>query len=169
MTRLLFSTAAALVVTFAGATASLADSGQLAASAGVSPTAAAGMTLDDVARAKYNTDTRRDDQIVTVTPVTRHNAAARSQLIAAAGISAEDAAGMSLSQIAAAKYNGEVSQDERYMVVSTRSFPAGFSGRSQLAAAAGLTGAEARTASLETLYVGKINREGGRDQQIGGY
>lgn len=168
MHRLFQSGAVALALALA-ATASSADTRQLAASAGVSPAEASGLTLDQIARAKFNADAGADGEIAVVAPRGSSGPSARSQLIAGSGLTAEEAAGMTLTQIAVAKRNGEVRQDERTMVVSARNFPAASRGRSQLVAAAGLDADGARNVTLQELYVAKINREGDRDAQIGAH
>lgn len=164
-------TAAALVLTLAAATAATADTRQLAASAGLDANEAASLTLTEIARMKFNDDTRRDDRIAFFAPVAGSDAGARSQLIAGAGLSAAEADGMTLTEIAVAKRNRDVRRDEGIqVVVSTRSFATGGQGgRSQLIASAGLDAEAARGMTLQQIYVAKINREGDNDQHMGVY
>ena len=61
MSRIL-STAVALGIGLSATVPAFsADYGQLAASAGLSPSEAAGMSLSEIAAYKFNRDTRRDD------------------------------------------------------------------------------------------------------------
>ncbi len=163
-------TAAVLVLTLAAATAATADTRQLAASAGLDANEAASLTLTEIARIKFNDDTRRDDRIAFFTP-NAGSESGRSQLIAGAGLSAAEADGMTLTEIAVAKRNNNVRRDERIqVVVSTRSFATGGQGgRSQLIASAGLDAEAARGMTLQQIYVAKINREGDNDQRVGVY
>jgi hypothetical protein len=113
-TILAFAAGATLAASLA---ASAADVSQLAASAGIDPAAAAQMSLTEIAAAKFNRDGDADDrqtvgsaaapievdQIVTVS--SRSPARQPAQLVAAAGLSPAEAQGLTLSQIAAVKFN----------------------------------------------------------------
>jgi len=166
-----FQTAAALVLTLAAATAGSADTRQLAASAGIDATEAASLTLTEIARIKFNGDARQDDRAALVTPSAGGNPAARSQLIAAAGMTAGEAEGMTLTELVVAKRNRDVRRDEDIqVVVSSRTIPAyGEGARSQLIASAGVDAGAARGMTLQELYVVKINREGDNDKRVGMY
>jgi hypothetical protein len=89
--------------------------GQLAAAAGLSASEAAGMSLDEIFVAKINREARGDEQQAAVksggvTMASRSaGGAAHVQLAASAGIS--DAAGLSLTEIAAAKFAAESDDD----------------------------------------------------------
>ena len=90
----------------------------LAAAAGLSADEARGMTLNEVFVAKINREARGDDRQAVrggqVTMGTRSApVAVSSQLIAAAGLSAEEAAGMSLTEIAAAKFARDTATDQQ--------------------------------------------------------
>jgi hypothetical protein len=95
------------------------DYGQLAASAGVPAAEADGMSLGEIFVAKINRESRGQDQQLTksgsVTMASRSPSRAtdRSQLIAAAGLSAADAQGMSLTEIAAAKFQRDTATGDR--------------------------------------------------------
>lgn len=78
---------------------------------------------------------------------------ANSQLVASAGLTAEEAQGLTLSQIAAAKANRDVSYSDRQAVVIERSGPS--PDRSQLAASVGLDAG----ASLNEIAAAKYNRD----------
>ena len=163
-----FQTAAALVLTLA-ATAASADTSQLAASIGLGADAASTLTLTEIARVKYNAGTRQQDRVGMFAADAGGDAAARSQLVASAGLSADETAVLSLTEIVVAKRNREVRRDDNVqIVVSSRGYPAGGQGaRSQLIAATGADAAGEMT--LQQLYVAKINREGDRDQRVGVY
>jgi hypothetical protein len=142
---------------------------QLAASAGLTVAEAQGMTLTEIYAAKINRESGRDGQQLVsrrATPatvvVTRD-----AQLIAAAGLTPEEAQGMTLVELAGHKTSFNAGHDERQVVVSTRSI-GGIdpSAHRQLVAAAGIPEAEARGVSLNDLYVLKINKESrGDDRQ----
>ena len=79
---------AAAAIALALAAPAVADSGQLAASAGLSPSEAQALTLTEIAQAKFNRDARGDDRQVIV----RHQVAsaeARANLAENAGLPAE--------------------------------------------------------------------------------
>ncbi len=89
---------------------------QLAATAGLSPDEAETMSLAEIFVAKINHEGSGDEQQMVrgsagTTMGTRSTAAPtdRTQLIAVAGLSASEAAGMSVSQIAAAKFARDTS------------------------------------------------------------
>jgi hypothetical protein len=94
-----------------------ASYGQLAASAGLSPAEAAGMTLDEIVVAKVNKESDTDDQqLVSGGNVTMASASTYSpnpQFAASAGFSPAEAAGMSLTEIAAAKFERDTGADNR--------------------------------------------------------
>ena len=86
---------------------------QLAANAGVSPVEAQGLSLSEIAAAKFNRESAGGDQqrVVRgdVTKVARSVAdnSAWVQLIAGAGLTTDEAAGLSLSEIAKVKFDRE--------------------------------------------------------------
>ena len=86
------------------------DYAQLAASAGISADEAKGMSLGEIYVAKINRESRGDEQQVvkasdvTMTSRSVANGAGYAQLAASAGLSADQAAGITLGQIAAAKF-----------------------------------------------------------------
>ena len=157
---------AAAAVALTAAAPSYADS-QLAASAGLNPAQAAGLTLTEIAQAKFNRDARGDDRHVIVVHGVA-SAEARAQLAANAGVSPVDAQGLSLSEIAAAKFNREGSGDDQQRVVrsdvtkAARSV-ADNSAWAQLIASAGLTTDEAAGLSLSEIAKVKFDRESDDD------
>jgi hypothetical protein len=170
MKHILATTAVVGLSLVAAFSVSAADVTQLAAGAGISAGEAQGLTLTELAALKFNRDSERDEQQsvaaaegpVMVDPV-RH-----AQLIAAAGLSADEADGLTLSQLAAGKHNAEARRDELHLVVmsSRGRVRAG----SQLIAAAGLSTAEAQGMSLTGIAATKFNRDSGRDEaQTAGY
>lgn len=145
-------------------TANAADTTQLAASAGLTKSEAAGMSLEQIARAKFSADSRGDDAIAVFIRPGASSAAARSQLTAAVGIDADQARRMSLTDIVVAKINRSTPQNDAVIVVSARNVgPKASSGRSQLAAAAGL---DMTAATLQQLHVAKINAERRPDERV---
>jgi hypothetical protein len=90
---------------------------QLAASAGLSPAEARGMTLDEIVVAKVNKESDTDDQQLVsggnITMASRSPYSANSQFAASAGLSPSEAAGMSLTEIAAAKFARDTSTGDR--------------------------------------------------------
>ncbi len=93
--------------------------GQLAANAGLTGAEAQGMSLSDIYVAKINREARGDDKQAVrggqVTMGTRSaiSSTSNGQLIAAAGLSRQDAAGLSLTEIAAAKFARDTDTDAR--------------------------------------------------------
>ena len=95
-----------------------ADS-QLIANAGLTPAEAQGLTLNEIAVAKFNRNADHDNRqgVVRRSGVTAMSrsagSAAYSQLAANAGLTPEQAAGMTLSEIAVAKFNRNVDHEDR--------------------------------------------------------
>ena len=147
---------AAAAVAFAAAPA-FAD--QLAANAGLSPAEAQGLSLSEIAQAKFNRDTRGDDRHPVV--VTPGSGGDYTQLAAVAGVSPE---GKSLNQIFVAKINREARGDEQQAVkggdvtMASRSV-AGGAAYAQLAASAGLSPADAASLSLGQIAAAKFASE----------
>jgi len=87
------------------------DVSQLAASAGLTPSEAQGLSLTEIAAVKFNRDSAGDDgQRVErggdVTAISRSaQGSAWAQLVAGAGLAPEEARGLSLSEIAAKKFD----------------------------------------------------------------
>ena len=160
MKRSLKTTAAALALAFA-ATAAGADNMQLAVSAGLDPSESARLSLAEIAQAKFNADSREDDRHSILSPSgARVDPAAHAQLIAAAGLTAEEAEGMTLVEIAAAKSTREMRGDERQVILSPRELSDILSDTyAQLIRGAGLTADEAHGMTLAQVARAKINRE----------
>lgn len=78
---------------------------QLIAAAGLTPAEAEGLTLAALAAAKHNASGRTDEQVGVVVMSSRGPVRVGSQLVAAAGLDDVAAQGMSLTAIAAAKFN----------------------------------------------------------------
>jgi hypothetical protein len=141
---------------------------QLAASAGLTAAEAQGMTLNEIYTAKINRESGRDGQ----QHVSRRATPARvvvtrdAQLIGVAGLTQEEAQGMTLAELASHKISFNARRDERQVVVSSRSIEGvDPSAHRQLVAAVGITDAEALGMSLNDLYVLKINKESRRDDR----
>ena len=97
-----------------------ADPARLAASAGIDGSAVDGMTLTEIAAVKFNHDTRADDH-QTVMHASGVTIASRSvgdpsrafaQLVASAALSPSEARGMSLTEIAAYKFDRDTPNDD---------------------------------------------------------
>jgi hypothetical protein len=123
------------------AAAAIAFTAVVPAFAGTQVVAGNGLTLTQAAAIKFNADTRPSDhQKVAVIPGKGGDA---GQLAAVAGLSADEAATMSLEQIFVAKINREARGDDKQAVkggvatMSTRSPRLG--GHEQLAASAGIS------------------------------
>jgi hypothetical protein len=93
-----------------------ADPAYLARSADIDE--ADGMTLTEIAAVKFNNDTRADDRQsvmhasrVTITSRSVGDPRAFTQLIASAGLSPSEARGMTLSEIAAYKFDRDTPND----------------------------------------------------------
>lgn len=91
--------------------------------------------------------------------------ASADQFTASAGLTAEAAQGMTVTDIAQHKFNRDLSYSDRQVV----SIPPvnGSAGRSQLAARAGVAPETARSMSLTALAVAKFNNESRRDDRQG--
>ena len=126
---------AAVAIAFAAVPA-FAD--QLAGNAGLTPAEAQGLSLTEIAQAKFNRDTRGDDRHPVV--VIPGSGGDYTQLAAVAGVSAD---GLTLDQIFVAKINREARGDDKQRAtggaaaMSTRSPYLG--GNEQLAASAGIS------------------------------
>lgn len=95
--------------------ASAASRDRFARSVGIAPEAAQGLSLGQIAAIKFNrAESGADQQPVkgAAAVATRNvgDPAARAQLIANAGLSQEDAAGLSLTEIARAKFERDTDQ-----------------------------------------------------------
>lgn len=137
---------------------------QLIASAGLTPAQASGMSLTEIYARKINRESGRDDKItVSSRAVSGFQAGSHGQLVASAGLGMDEAQGMSLADIAAAKASRSATRDER--VPAPRQPVASFDAAAhpQLAARAGLTVEQAQGMSLAEVYRLKQNGETGRD------
>jgi hypothetical protein len=146
---------AAAAVAFAAAPA---FAGQLAANAGLSPAEAQGLSLTEIAQAKFNRDTRGDDRHPVV--VVPGSGGDSTQLAAIAGVSPDQ----SLNQIFVAKINREARGDEQQAVkggdvtMTSRSVANG-AAYAQLAASAGISAADAAGMSLGEIAAAKFARD----------
>jgi len=90
---------------------------QLAASAGLTAGEAQGLTLGQVFVAKINRENGRDQQQLvkggSVSMSSRSAAGGYSQLAAGAGLTPDEAAGLTLNEIAIAKFNRDTGRDNR--------------------------------------------------------
>lgn len=154
------NTIAAVAVAVAAAAPAFASS-QLAASAGISPEVAQGLSLTEIAQAKFNRESSQQDRHEIVVPGSNGNTV---QLAASAGLSADEAQGMSLGEIFVAKINREGGRDKQQVVkggdvtVTSRSVASG-AAYAQLAASAGLSAAEAAGMSLGEIAAVKFARD----------
>ena len=91
--------------------------GQLAAVAGLTAEEAQGLSLNEIYVAKINREARGDDKQavkggqVTMGTRSAFTGTSNVQLIAVSGLSSQDAAGMSLTEIAAAKFARDTDTD----------------------------------------------------------
>jgi hypothetical protein len=161
--RCALASVALLGATFAGGLyAQAADTSQLAAAAGVTPAEAASLSLTELAAAKFNRDTRDDDQqtVSDATPAMadpyRH-----AQLIGAAGFSSGEAAGLTLSQLAAGAFNAGSDDDDAQPVVTMSSRGPVGGIEPHLAFAAGIDPAEAQGMTLGAVAAAKFSRDTG--------
>ncbi len=130
---------------------------QLAANAGLSAAEAQGLSLTEIAQAKFNRETRGDDRHVIVVPGSGGDYA---QLAAVAGVPAD----LSLAQIFVAKINRESRGDEQQaakvggVTMSSRSANGG-AAYVQLAASAGVSPEQASGMSLGEIAAAKFARD----------
>lgn len=133
---------------------------QLAASAGLSPAEAQGMSLTEIAQYKFNRGVSHSDQQgVGIEP---GSGGVTTQLSARVGA---EPGTMSLNELTVAKYNAETRQDDRQGPASTtsvtvisRSFGGMSPARGQFIANAGLTPAEADGLTLNEIAAYKFNQ-----------
>lgn len=146
-------TAGALVLLLAtAATAVSADSVQLVASAGMNPADAANASMTEIATAKFNADTRRDDRIVVASQAVAADPFAHAQLFAAAGITPVE--GLDLRDLAVAKRNRETRGDD----VTRRYSPGATNNHAQLMASIGVAPEIGRSVDLNAIYLEEIVR-----------
>lgn len=153
--------AAAAACTLLAGSAALADTSQLVAAAGLGQGAEA-LSLDQIARLKFNAGTRGDDRIAVVVVEGAAPASARAQLAASAGLDPAAAADMSLDEIAAAKIRAEARGDDRQPVVMAKEAGAS-AGKAQLAASAGFDPEVARAMSVNEIFLAEIVRRSNDD------
>jgi hypothetical protein len=146
------TTSLMLAALFAASSAQ-ADISQLIRNTGLSPAEAEGMSLSEIAGAKFNRDADGNDRQPVFRPAAGNSKSSRGlgheetrqQLISHVGLPSETAEGLSLDHIAAMKFNRSASADERQPVPTVeveRQRPAGGASdaaRHQLAAAARLS------------------------------
>lgn len=152
--KYLVNTAVAAAIAFAAAPAFAGS--QLAASAGLSPVEAQGLSLSEIAQIKFNRDTRGDDRHPIVVP---GHSGDYDRLAAVAGVSPD---GKTLHEIFVAKINREARGDERQaapgrnVTMSSRSVSGG-TAHAQLAASAGI--ADATGMTLSQIAAAKFARD----------
>lgn len=149
--------AAVLAVALAGP--ALADS-QLAANAGLDPAQAAGLSLTEIAQAKFNRDAG-------FTQNAQHAADAsafgKANLAGSAGLTADAARDLSLSEIAAVKFsrgsrdNNQIRPAGLDASLATRSLDG--NSRAQLVSNAGLSADEAAGLTLTDIAAAKFDRD----------
>jgi hypothetical protein len=123
--------------------------------------AAPGVSLTDAAQAKFNRDSRLDDQYVKPVP---GSTGISPHLYSAAGLSPEEAQGWTLEQVFVAKINREGGSDQQqaWMSDSAASASRGFGENVDhlpLARSAGLTREEAASMSLSEIAAAKLDFE----------
>ena len=151
----------AVVAALVGAAAPAFAQSQLIANAGLTPAEAAGLTLNEIAVAKFNRDAGSDDRQVIFTPGVGGEI---GQVAASAGLAPDEASGLSLTEIAAVKFNRDADPDDSQRVlrgsdVTVTSRSVGERAWSQLVASAGLTTEEARGLSLSDIAAAKFDRD----------
>jgi len=146
MKNALKSALAALALAAAAVPASAQNLDQLIASAGLTRSEAAGMTLSQIAAHKFNRDVSgADRQTVPGSVVASASASGTATFARNVGLSTRGMPTPSLTELAARHFNRGVSYADQQTV--TRPIPGSGSDRSQLAASAGLgpDGASGRT------------------------
>lgn len=148
--------AAVLAIALAGP--ALADS-QLAANAGLSPAEAAGLSLSEIAQAKFNRDSNfTQDAQKPFQP----SAEGRANLARTAGVA--NAGDLSLTQIAAVKFSRGASDNDQIrpagLGVSLATRSDNQNTRTQLVANAGLNADDAAGLSLTDIAAAKFDRDG---------
>ena len=133
------------------------DYSQLVPGTGISRSEAATLTLTEVAALRFNRGSRGDEQqaIVARSATVEVDPARHARLIAAAGLTPAEAAGMTLAEIAAAKHNAGTREDDRIVAAAGG---AGEPGPS-LVAAAGLDAGAAAGLILTEVAAIKFNRD----------
>ena len=143
---------------------------QLIANAGLAAEQAAGLTLSQIAAAKFNRDTGSGDgrRLVVgrgdVTVISRSVGASYGSSLPTPALSPEKARGLTLSEIAAVKFNRDPDDDDQLRVVRggrviAISRSVGSGAHSQLAANAGLTPEGGAAWPLNEIAAAKFARE----------
>jgi hypothetical protein len=157
-----FTLLLATVAALGAAAPSFAAGEQLASNAGLSQTESAGLSLSDVAQAKFNRDARGDATPLVTAPEAA-SAEGLDQFACVTGLSADEAHGLTLGQIAALKFNRGKSGDDRQPVKGGASFNTrsieNTASRTQLVANAGLSSEEAAALSLTEIAQAKFDRD----------
>jgi hypothetical protein len=151
----------AVAAALLGAAAPAFAQSQLIASAGLTPAEAAGLSLNEIAVAKFNREADSGDRQPAFSKGSNGDA---SQLAASAGLGVSEARGLSLTEIAAVKFNRDAPGDDRQRVrrggdVTVISRSVGSGAYAQLLASAGLTPGEARGLSLSAIAAAKFDRD----------
>jgi hypothetical protein len=152
--------AAAAALALAAAAPGFAQS-QLVASAGLTPEEAAGLSLTEIAQAKFDRDT--DGQVIVHHGVA--DSATKAALAADAGLSPAQAQNLTLNQIAAVKFNRESSGSDQQTVQRSQATTAATRSadspraRAQLIASAGLSPDAAASMSLTDIAAAKFDRD----------
>ena len=141
------------------AAASAQDISQLVAGSGLSRAEAQELSLNDIAAMKLNrgSDSDARQPIVPDAGAIAVDPARHAQLIAAAGLTPEEARGMTLGELAVGKYNAEARYDDRQRMPTAAEGTA--QAGAQLIAGAGLAPAEAAGKSLTEVAAAKFNRD----------
>jgi hypothetical protein len=157
--------AAALLAIASGHAATAGDYRQLAASAGLPADAAATMTLDEIAAAKFNQGSGPQDRHVIVFRSARAaGPVAHDQFVAAADLAPADTYAMDLDDVYVRVLAAHGSRDQRHTVPATPgSAP---QAHAQLAASAGLAPDAWQTMSLDAIATAKFNRATRRDNRM---
>lgn len=148
----------ASIISFGAMSSAFAqDNSQLIASAGLSQSEAQGLTLNEIAAAKFNQGESRPDRQVILSPErVAVDPARHAQLIAAAGLTAEEAEGLSISALGVAKHNTGADNDEQQAQRFMFSRGPIEMAPPQFAATAGLSPEEARGLTLNEIYAIKL-------------
>ena len=151
----------AVVAALAGAAAPAFAQSQLVANAGLTPAQAQGLSLNEIAVAKFNRGSDSSERQVIVTPGSGGTSA---QLAANAGLAPDQAQALTLTEIAAAKFNRDTDADNAQRVerpggVTAMSRSVGNVDHAQLIAAAGLTQDQANGLSLSDIARAKFDRD----------
>jgi hypothetical protein len=162
----LVQAAGAVLTLLLSGPASAADLSQLIASAGLTPSQASGMSLEEIAIYKFDREGGAQESHTPVVSTRSSGAAGYGQLAAAAGVEPARAYGMSLDELYVRALSQTGTRDERQVPSPGAAAPPDPAARQQLAVVAGISPGVAASAALDALALEKFNDSVRRNERM---